>query len=330
MVKKAFKIKDQVNLLQNKGLIVDDKCCQYLLYNTYYFLINGYRAPFIDNYKNFNPGTSLGDLKNLMSFDNELRNLMLRVTLLLEHRIKSVYAHFYSIDIGMYKYLTMEGYDKSNASNIYENDAFSQAKHWPSLDAEKYYNKRVADIVKLNGKIINKHILDHKDSVLSYHIKKYGQIPLFITINQISLNLFSEMFQWTNYKTQDNVAKQFACSTKHFMNMIELTRKVRNKAAHFERLYTFKSSGILPNKEYNLMQYFKSTSIFFMRDEYDNYVNDLYDLFEKYIENYDSKTKKYIYAMIGLKDTKKEFVKKAELFSPDEILFCKNFKVNNE
>ncbi len=326
MAKKAYKIEEQISRLKEKGLIVDDKCCQYLLYNTYYFLINGYRAPFIDEYKNFLLGSSIEDLKNMMSFDNELRNLMLQVTLLLEHRIKAVFAHFYSIDIGMYKYLLMEGYDKNNAANVYKNDVVSQTKHWPSLDVDKYFIKKVGDIVKLNGKIINKHILDHYDSVLSHHMEKHGHIPLFITINQISLNLFSEMFQWTDEKTQNNISKQFACSTKHFINLIELTRKVRNKAAHFERLYTFKGFGTEPNKEYKIIPYFKSVSIFFTRDEYEDYVDQLYDLIKKYLSKYDDETQQKINKTLGLEDEREVFKKKAELFSPDEIPFCKNFK----
>ena len=80
---KPFKtIKEQVELLEARGVATDDDTPEVLLREGYYSVVNGYKAPFIDKEKSesakddrYLPGTSFADIYALFMFDRELRML---------------------------------------------------------------------------------------------------------------------------------------------------------------------------------------------------------------------------------------------------------------
>ena len=80
---KPFKtIKEQVELLEARGVATDDDTPEVLLREGYYSVVNGYKALFIDKEKTesakddrYLPGTSFADIYALFMFDRELRML---------------------------------------------------------------------------------------------------------------------------------------------------------------------------------------------------------------------------------------------------------------
>ena len=82
MANKIFKnLDEQVNILKDKGLIIDDELkAKDILFRENYFFINGYRHFFIDTTKskNFIPGTTFSEVYGVFSFDRHIRNVMFK------------------------------------------------------------------------------------------------------------------------------------------------------------------------------------------------------------------------------------------------------------
>ena len=99
-IKRFKSIKEQLNLLKERGLLVEDiaEAEEKLLFHNYYNLINTYGYVFKKDYNSdvFIEGTRLSDICNLYSFDAKLRNLVLFYTFIIEEEVKSVLAFYFS------------------------------------------------------------------------------------------------------------------------------------------------------------------------------------------------------------------------------------------
>ena len=94
MNKKQFLTYDeQITFLEEKkGLIISDKeyARRTLLKIWYFPLINGYKEVFKESGNDqFQKGTTIEDIYELYSFDNDLRNIFLKYILVAERNIKS-------------------------------------------------------------------------------------------------------------------------------------------------------------------------------------------------------------------------------------------------
>ena len=85
-------IDEQVEILQKKGLIVEDidEAKEVLLRENYFFL-NGYRHLFMVSEKNrtFIKGSTFRELYSLFLFDRYFRNIIFKNVLVIENQLKS-------------------------------------------------------------------------------------------------------------------------------------------------------------------------------------------------------------------------------------------------
>ena len=77
-MKKEFKtIEEQIQILKERGLIInEEKAIEILTENNYYYLINGYKDLFIDNnseVEKYKENITLEEIYALYNFDSELR-----------------------------------------------------------------------------------------------------------------------------------------------------------------------------------------------------------------------------------------------------------------
>lgn len=94
-------INEQIDILQKRSLVITDRddAWDKLLHHNYYTVINGYKYPFLDDNsveEKYIDGTSFDELFALYTFDCNLRALLLRFILKVEHQLKSVLSHHFA------------------------------------------------------------------------------------------------------------------------------------------------------------------------------------------------------------------------------------------
>ena len=96
MIKTFKTLDEQIEILQNKGLTIDDiEYTKETLLRENYFFVNGYRHLFLKSpeSRKFIPGTSFRELYALFNFDRQLRNIIFKNILIIENNVKSVIAY---------------------------------------------------------------------------------------------------------------------------------------------------------------------------------------------------------------------------------------------
>ena len=96
MDKKFKTLNEQIEILQNKGLIINDceKAKEILLKENYFFL-NGYRYVFVKSLKDktYIPGVTFDELYSLFLFDRSFRNIIFKNLLIIENNLKSIISY---------------------------------------------------------------------------------------------------------------------------------------------------------------------------------------------------------------------------------------------
>nr|VFK75802.1 MAG: Abi-like protein [Candidatus Kentron sp. MB] len=138
-------IKEQVDLLQSRGMIIDDYAmvAHSLKHLNYYRLI-GYWLPFQKNKTTheFKPGTGFEHVLDSYMFDKKLRLLLLNAIERIEVSVRTQWAYNLAIKHGAHSYLDSDlFYDKENSTKII-----------------KHYWKKLIDQMRYLSSITRKHI----------------------------------------------------------------------------------------------------------------------------------------------------------------------------
>ena len=102
---KEFKTLDeQVEILRNKGLVINDvDKAKALLLRENYFFISGYRHLFLKSNKErvFIKGTTFDELYAVFQFDRSFRNVLFKNLLIVENNLKSIISYRLSKKYGI-------------------------------------------------------------------------------------------------------------------------------------------------------------------------------------------------------------------------------------
>ena len=123
-MEKTFKtIEEQINILENKGLLINDKdkATDIFINNNYYYLINGYKELFANQNK-YKVNVSLQEIYSLYKFDSYLRIIFLKYIFIIERKVNTYISYEFSKSYGHKNYLLQENFDntKINVLNIFE------------------------------------------------------------------------------------------------------------------------------------------------------------------------------------------------------------------
>lgn len=227
-------IEEQIELLKSKGLqIKSEKLVRkYLSDIGYYKLINGYKFPFIilkkdddGNIKHeFKSNTDIEDLYQLYKFDQDLKSLIQKNISHIEVKVKARMSDFISQNFGIKEkeYLKPDHYKPdSNKSN-----------------GIKFIDLR-NDILKSISSQHNKH------NSITWYANNYGYYPFWVVSNILTLGTISLLYSKMKQPDQYTISKTFGVKSKLLENMLMLLLLFRNKCAHNEIAYCYKTKRSL-------------------------------------------------------------------------------------
>lgn len=269
-IKPYLKIDEQINHLKSEGMYIeDDAFVKAILTRINYYHLSGYWYKFYDKNKKFVTGTTLEQVYNLYLFDCELRFLIMELLKDLEIKLKAHIANFIGEKWGPLGYRCI--------GNFYEED-----DHINFLS------------------ILNKKKKQYKKKpVVEHHIRHYdGKLPIWAVVEILSFSDVTKFYKNFHDRDRKTLLKANYGNWDVINNSAETPKwinvlcDVRNKCAHYERLYNarFSNSIKLPQKysSYNLKtnKLFSALLILFLLIDDEKvkkqFIEDLKSLFEKY------------------------------------------------
>lgn len=249
---KVFKTLDeQVEILQSKGLIINDiPETKDILLRENYFFISGYRMLFMESQENkkFLPGTTFDELYSMFQFDRHVRNILFKNLLIIENNIKSIMAFHLSSRYGI------------------REDEYLNPKNFV-MDRKR--KKQVDDLLRKMKRQIRINGGQHQATM--HYSEKYGYVPMWIAVKVLSFGIVSELFQILKPDDQETVANDFNLAKETLEIYLPVLANFRNLCAHEDILFEHKAQRNIPDTKYhNLLK------IPQVNDEYIYGKNDLF------------------------------------------------------
>ena len=237
---KPFKTYDeQIEILSSRGLHIENIEQTKLILSqvNYYNLINGYKAPFLDNASCSNgedayiPSSSFEEIYALHEMDRELKKVVFYSILRFEKLLKTSCAYHFSDlhRVGLYPYLQIENY--------------STSKH--------QLNFVLKNIGTLTNAISRENEKSNGKKPIKHYIKKHDHIPLWVLVNFLTLGNISYFYNSLDESLQNIIARDFGerykenyhskekISKTELIEIIKICNFFRNVCAHDEVMFSF-------------------------------------------------------------------------------------------
>lgn len=209
-IKKPTTIKQQLELLQSRGCIINDKdfCIEQLKLVNYYRL-SAYFLPFKTSQNTYKENSTFEKIIKIYEFDKELRNLLFSAIEDIEIYLKSQFAYFHSHKYGSLGYL-----DKNNFSNKHNKQKFNEL-----LKKEIEKNKNI--------------------SFVKHHIQNYdGKFPLWVITELFTFGNISYFYADLKTCDQKELSRSLYNNTPtNIISYLRCCTDLRNICAHYGRLY---------------------------------------------------------------------------------------------
>lgn len=210
-LKKPTTYKQQIEILKQKGIIIDDEDkCMTFLSEVNYYRFSAYFLPFKNMKTNsYFAGITFHRVQRIYEFDEKIRNLIFGVIQNIEILLRVKLAYYHSHTYGADGYLT-----DSNFNNRHDHEQFL-----------KQINARIKE--------------NRLTPVVQHHNNNYnGKFPIWVLIEFFSMGMISHFY--TDMKTSDK--KKFAreINDTNYLNLESWLRcltDLRNKCAHYSRVY---------------------------------------------------------------------------------------------
>jgi abortive infection bacteriophage resistance protein len=216
------KIDEQVDLLKQRGLIVEDeKRLKKYLKNISYYHFSIYFKHFQDDDNNFIKGTTFEDVLNIYVFDQKLRLLLLDVLERIEKSFKCRFA--------------------------YEMSVFSKNSFWLSeikyFKNDKIYNERVVEILE--------DLRYSKEIYIKHYYETYDDPrhpPIWMVIEALTFGQSVMIYSQLKPEYQKIIADTYGINKKFISNWLHALAVIRNFCAHHCRLWNREMVILLSQK----------------------------------------------------------------------------------
>ena len=231
-MEKIFKtINEQVEILKDKGLIIEDELeAKEILLRENYFFIMGYRHLFMsrNNKIKFISGTTFNEVYALFEFDRNFRNIIFKNALVIENQLKSVISYQLSKKYG------------------YREKDYLNPKNF-TQDHDKI--KRVHDLINKMKRQIRINASSHNATI--HYMNNYGYIPLWILVKVLSFGIVCELFTILKKEDQIEVADIFDTTPEVLQDILIILSNYRNLCAHEDIVFEHRTERVIPDTKYH-------------------------------------------------------------------------------
>ena len=251
MDKKFKTLQEQVDILESKGLLIEDRdeCIDILLRENYFF-INGYRHLLMKSPqdRNFVVGSTFRELYSIFLFDRYLRNIIFKNLLIVENNMKSIISYQLSKKYG------------------YREKDYLNAKNFTN-DLDK--SRRVKDLINKMKRQIRVNGQQHTATM--HYITNYGYIPLWVLVKLLSFGVISDLFTVLKPEDKVGIADIYDAEVSQLEDFLPILANYRNLCAHEDILYDHRTDKSIDNNIYH-----EKLGILQMDDEYIYGKNDIF------------------------------------------------------
>lgn len=251
-MEKNFKtIDEQIEILRNKGLIIDDiEDAKETLLKENYFFINGYRHLLMNsnNDKSFVVGATFRELYSIFMFDRYFRNIMFKNLLVIENQLKSTISYQLSKKYG---YKERDYLNPKNFTN------------------DRSQSRRVKDLIEKMKRQIRINASQHNATM--HYMNSYGYIPLWVLVKVLSFGIVCELYTILKQEDKNEIADMFGTTADNLEDFLVILSNYRNLCAHEDIVFEHRTERVIPNTIYHA-----KLNINKMDDEYIYGKNDIF------------------------------------------------------
>lgn len=201
---------DQVQLLRQRGLIVDDpKAAEQFLSHLNYYRFSGYCLAFETQRHTFNNGTTFDHVVAAYYFDLTLRDLLTEALEVVEVDLRAAIAHSFGQKYGAFGHI--------NPANFYPH-----FKHTDWLDGLRKEAGRSSEL-----------FVQHFQQTYA----EFPDLPVWIVTEVMSFGTLSHMYKGMLKHDQRAVAGRFGIQASFLQSWMHHCVYIRNLAAHHSRLW---------------------------------------------------------------------------------------------
>lgn len=213
-LKKPLTISEQLDQLEAHGLIIDDRpSAANFLSEVNYYKFTGYALHLRLNEESsdFIPGHTFEEVRNLYSFDSEMRSVLRKYLEIAEIYYKTLIANSFSLEK-----CTAPPYDQHyDDRNYYDVEGFHHVLD--VFQKEKGY---------------------YADSLIVKHHNEYydGKMPLWVMVELMSFSSVSMLYRAMYTSSKDLIANKLGIGSATLANHLHCLSVLRNKCSHGARL----------------------------------------------------------------------------------------------
>ena len=216
-IKKFTTFEEQLQIIEDKGFKISDKDkCLNFLKRVNYYNISAYFIPFKNKDGSYKQDIDFKHIYKMYEFDRKIRSLIFSIIEEIELYLRTQLSYYHAKKYGALGYE-----NKENFSMQYSHSDF----------LERVYR----ECIKRNN----------KSAIILHHNEKYdGKIPIWVLNSFFSIGTLSRIFG--NMKTADKkaIAKNlYSTKLKLLESWLKCITVLRNKCAHYSRLYYLKFSN---------------------------------------------------------------------------------------
>jgi len=209
-LKNAKSIPEQIDLLRNRGMIIDNESQAYsFLESNHYYRLNIYFHKFMVKPNCYDNKINFTNIISIYENDSLLRNNILFLLERIEVETRTHVSHYLALTYGP--------------------DAFYNAKIFKSMSKYKQiYNNFNFQISR-----------NKKDPVILHHNNKYGgKFPIWVIIEYLSFNTISKLYNNLLEKDKKVISKRIHNVNDHlFGQWLHVLSIQRNICAHYGYLF---------------------------------------------------------------------------------------------
>ena len=250
---KEFKTIDElVSLLEARGVRTDKDTKRIIERESYYAIVNGYKAPFLDreamsrsNNDVFRQGVEFKWMYDLFLFDRDLRSITLVYLTRSEAVVRTsvVYAFCHN-------HPEREAY--LERPNYCDSKGYLVPRAFKG-DKANLHSKNLSDLMsRLNDKLV---VRSHSRDFIKHYMKAHGYVPLWVLSNDLTFGNIIHLYQLMQQNDRREACTIIARVSKRdsaqgylterkLLRTINILNDFRNLCAHDERLYCARPGNV--------------------------------------------------------------------------------------